>query len=605
MIKILEKLQNKVSENITTIIGELDAEKLILFILKDREFLFSPILSNLSFNDNRESLLECYSYILSEVMNTNEIDYLKLFNFNISKFEEHNNDKLIQLVELSLIRKKIKDFTIYVTKQDYKLEMKDKIITLSHQIENYIKYYNIGYLRSRLSNLHLSMLSLTNKKFDVEDAILKAYEKECKFSEFIDKGTPLSRIRFYFSDFLFNILSSISTPETEYKINSAFHDYFIYSEINIEDKCFKSSSIRWVDLLKFTMITSGLSTLMQKVIKEKANGDKIIIDNSILFAYRYSMIFKIFSMIFTNINKNIKGKDVKHFIDAFTTDLTNSNNTLDIQFRPIIKVEKDTYYVSFNIFSSVNIIRAYITNFNISLDDQGNKFEKYVTKLLKEYFDDIISNKKFKNSDGEKGDIDICFLGDTSIYFIECKNRLHPLSSNSSISNYEYIMKAKNIQLPKVIKYFEDDKKGFIKKYFEKDIENIDEYKIHKIILLSNRNVSGLNIDDIAIRDIYSLERILEAGYMEIGKLSESNKKKLIDNEKVYYWENEQSFQEEDLKNYISEDSKFFNLFEKMIFKTTQELSFNDYVLKDYVYTTDLSVNQFDNIKEKLMNKNI
>ena len=38
--------------------------------------------------------------------------------------------------------------------------------------------------------------------------------------------------------------------------------------------------MKWIDLLKFTMITSGLSNLMQKVIKEKSNGDKSIIENS-------------------------------------------------------------------------------------------------------------------------------------------------------------------------------------------------------------------------------------------------------------------------------------------------------------------------------------
>lgn len=51
-----------------------------------------------------------------------------------------------------------------------------------------------------------------------------------------------------------------------------------------------------------------------------------------------------------------------------------------------MKIENDTYYVSFNIFSGVNIVRAYITNFNISLDDQGTKFERYVKDLLEKNF---------------------------------------------------------------------------------------------------------------------------------------------------------------------------------------------------------------------------
>lgn len=601
MIEILEELQNSINEDITVIINELNAEKLILYILQDREYLFSPILNELSLNANREVLLECYSYILSEILTTKEINYLNLFDFNISEFITKNNNELIKLKTLAIIRRKIKDFSIYITKQNYKLIVKDKVLTLSHNIENFIKYYNIGYIRTSLADLNLSMTSLANKKFDVEDAILKIYEKDYKFSELIDIGTPLARIRFYFSDFLFNILASILTVEVEYKINSAFHNYFINSDINMEDKCFKLSSIKWIDLLKFTMITSGLSNLMQKVIKEKSNGDKLIIENSILYGYPYSILFEVFSLIFKSINSDIKGKDIKAFIDAFTTDLTNPKGTLDIQFRPIVKVEDDTYYVSFNIFSGVNIVRAYITNFNISLDDQGVKFERYVKDLLENFFINIISNKKFKTSNGVNGDIDICFLGEKSIYFMECKNRLHPISSNSSITNYEYIMKAKDIQLPKIIEYFEEDKKAFIKKYFNKEIENIDEYKIYKFILLSNRNISGLNIDDIAIRDIYSLERILDIGFLEIGKISDEDKNKIIINEKVYYWENEEYFQESDLINYQSNKSKFFDLFEKMIFEDSKDYEHNGYILRDKFFTTDLSVERLDEIKKELI----
>ena len=600
MIEILDQLQNSITKDITAIINELNSEKLILYFLQDREYLFSPILNELSLNDNREILLECYSYILSEILTTKKINFVNLFDFNISEFIIKNNDELIKLKTLAITRRKIKDFIIYITKQDYKLVVEDKVLTLSHNIENFIKYYNIGYIRTSLADLNLSMTSLVNKKFDVEDVILKAYEKNYKFSEFIDIGTPLARIRFHFSNILFNILASILTVEVEYKINSAFHNYFIYSDINIEDKCFKLSSIKWIDLLKFTMITSGLSNLMQKVIKEKSNGDKLIIENSILYAYPYSTLFEVFSLIFKSINSDIKDKDIKAFIDAFTTDLTNPQGTLDIQFRPIVKVENDTYYVSFNIFSGVNIIRAYITNFNISLDDQGVKFERYVKDLLEKKFTKIISNKKFKTSNGVNGDIDICFLGEKSIYFMECKNRLHPISSNSSITNYEYIMKAKDIQLPKIIGYFEEDKKAFIKKYFAQEIEDIDEYKIYKFILLSNRNISGLNIDDIAIRDIYSLESILDIGFLEIGKISDEDKNKIIVSEKIYYWENEEYFQENDLINYHSNKSKFFDLFQQMIFEDSRDYEYNGYILRDKFFTSDLSVERLDDIKKKL-----
>ena len=52
MIKILDELQKCISDDITKIINDLDAEKLILYFLQDREYLFSPILNEVSLNDD-------------------------------------------------------------------------------------------------------------------------------------------------------------------------------------------------------------------------------------------------------------------------------------------------------------------------------------------------------------------------------------------------------------------------------------------------------------------------------------------------------------------------------------------------------------------------
>jgi hypothetical protein len=54
------------------------------------------------------------------------------------------------------------------------------------------------------------------------------------------------------------------------------------------------------------------------------------------------------------------------------------------------------------------------------------------------------------------------------------------------------------------------------------------------------------------------------------------------------------------LINYHSENSKFFELFERMIFETTRDYPYSDYILRDQVFTSDLSVEQLDKMKEKL-----
>ncbi|MCG3709483.1 hypothetical protein ACN4FE_10575 [Aliarcobacter butzleri] len=88
---------------------------------------------------------------------------------------------------------------------------------------------------------------------------------------------------------------------------------------------------------------------------------------------------------------------------------------------------------------------------------------------------------------------------------------------------------------------------------------------------------------------------------LEIGKISDEDKNKIIINEKIYYWENEEYFQESDLINYHSNKSKFFDLFEKMIFEDSKDYKYNEYILKDKFFTSDLSVERLDDIKEKLI----
>lgn len=81
---------------------------------------------------------------------------------------------------------------------------------------------------------------------------------------------------------------------------------------------------------------------------------------------------------------------------------------------------------------------------------------------------------------------------------------------------------------------------------------------------------------------------------------NDEEKKGIINDEKIYYCENKESFEENDLINYHSENSKFFELFERMIFETTRDYSYSDYILRDQVFTSNLSVEQLDKMKKKL-----
>lgn len=584
--EIIHEIENEINNDIKSIVNKLDAEKLLTFLLMQQEIMFSTLEGEKP--EYKEKLSESFSYTINLVIHYKKVKLHKLQNYNISDYINLNTETLNTLTSLLLTKSKISDFKVYIYKQDYKLNITENILTIAHDIDDYMKYYKLGYLRNVMEDVYMSMMAHQGSDVNFLKVVQKAFERQIDFFKIMDKGSSIERIRFLFSNILCNILTKLNDHNTDYRVNTTFSNYFINNNIDINDKCTKSTNIRWIDLLKFSIGISNISMFMDNTIKEQCLDNNIMFNNSILFPAPDNLIFEVFQLIFKEINENISEDDIKKFIKFFTSDLTKSkiNDKIDIQFKPIVKVGENFNYLLFRTFGATNIIRAYLSNNNIGLDDQGNNFEETVKNAFLTCFSNVKDKIKFTTKDNQKGEIDICVLGNNNIYFIECKNRLHPISASSSINNYEYIMYASKEQLPKAVNYFNENRTLFIQKHFKTTIENIDNFNIQKIVLLSNRNVSGLNIDDIAIRDIYSLERILDVGYSSMGFVSSSDNVSFEESaQKIHFWENESFFQEEDLINFLSRESKFFKfILENIAVQQERNFHYKNYTFSDFVY---------------------
>ncbi|CUV65309.1 conserved hypothetical protein [Sulfurovum sp. enrichment culture clone C5] len=581
-ISLIEK---EINNDIKSIVNKLDAEKLLIFLLFQQEIMFSTLKDEQV--ERKEILSESFSYTINIIKHYKGISRKKLQNYNITDYINQKKEILDSLISLLLTKSMITDFKIYISKQGYILNIENNVLTITHEIDNYIKYYKLGYLRNLMQDIYTSIMSIKNNDSNFIKVVQKTFEKQLPFFEIIDKDTLKERIRFLFSEPLFDILTNIKDGNSDYRIHSSFNEYFSNSDININDKCTKSTNIRWIDLLKFTVGISNITIFMDNALKEQCSNNSVMFNNSILFPAPDSLVLELFTLLFSQINKDITSEDIKKFIKKFTTDLTKSKlkDKIDIQFKPLIKVHEDFNFLLFRTLSATNLIRAYLSNHEFGLDEQGDKFEKIIENYFLKCFKDVKKSLQFKDKQNEQGEIDICVLGNKNIYFIECKNRLHPISATSATSNYEYIIKASKEQLPKAVNYFNENRNAFIKKYFNKDIIDVDDFAIHQVVILSNRNVSGLNIDDVAIRDIYSLERILEVGYTQQGYISKDDEREFDDiSEKIYFWENKVSFQESDLVDYLSSESKFFNSLENIAIEQVREEHYKDYIFRDYVY---------------------
>jgi len=252
---LLLTIEKEIDNEIKIIINKLEPEKLLIFLLIQQEITFSTLKDEIT--ENKEKISECYSFTINLIKHYKEIKLHKLQNYNITEYISLKKDIIDKLVSLLLIKSNLIDFKIYLSRQGYSLIIEENILSLTHTIDNYIKYYKLGYLRSLIEDMYQATMSIQNNDSNLIKVLQKSFEKQIGFFEKMNENDNIERIRFLFSKPLFNVLTKIKDANTEYRINSAFNNYFSNSNIDITDQCTKSTNIRWIDLLKFTIAISN------------------------------------------------------------------------------------------------------------------------------------------------------------------------------------------------------------------------------------------------------------------------------------------------------------------------------------------------------------
>ncbi|ADV46038.1 nuclease-related domain-containing protein [Nitratifractor salsuginis] len=585
-------LKNEIELDIQKLVYRLDTNGLIKFIL----VMFENELFNQEYEKNqanlfyKEDISEELSYVLYLKLNhfNKKLNLLKIENIDYIKFVKKNNEILNQLLELLKARSIIREMDIYITKQGYTLSIVNNVISVEHPIKNFQHYYQMGYLRNTLENITIGFNVYDEKEIKFENMSESFNEHLFKLTKIIDYEIKYHRsvkeaIIFRINPQGLAKLHRILTDEHDMRYNQIMSKYLDNIGMNINDKCTKKGNLKWIDLVFFSIVLQYLVTYMNKIIDEKSTSERMKINSKVhLMSNSYKGDF--FYTILHDINSEITQKDVQAFLSKFSTNIEKVSGRIDLQFMPIVKA-KEFSFILFNTFSMVDLARAYIKNFDIALDDQGKKFENVVLKVLSKHFDNIHSSIKYKDNDNKEGEIDICIIGDKNIYFIECKNNLHPISASTASTNYKNFLKSTE-QVEQSENYFNMDRKGFLKKHLKIEIDNIEEYVVHKVVIMSNRNISGLNYKGISFRDIYSLDKLLDDGVLKEYTRVPGESKKL--EKKIYMYKNRTDFNEIDFLNYLSEKSIYFEVLNGLAKKIYNEAKYKQYILRESMYAFDL-----------------
>lgn len=593
-LQLIKNLKDEIEIDIEKIVKKFNINQFIKFTIITMEDIFNVLyIHEQPYDFSKEIFAEELSFALYKKLEKHKkkIDISQIVNADYVAFLQINEQKLKKLQTLFMIRHMIRDMETYIEKQDYSLVKNDNILKVVHSINNLEHFDKLGYLRNVLENITIGMTAMSDTKTQVTDLldITTKYDFLNTLTHKVrDEGTYKELITFGFNAISLSGLARFVTDDHQSKLDQMMSKYFANSQINLTDTCIKKGKIRWIDLFNLSIVLQYISYYISATIKEESTSARMA-NNSKALLMKNELLEEFFLTIFEVFNEEITKEEIKNFLSRFTVNLTNNKKRIDLQFNPIIKIDERSF-VLFNTFSLSDIVRAYIDGgdkkHDKKLDDQGSKFENKVLESLKHVFkkEQLFISKKYKDETNQEGEIDLCLVGDQNIYFIECKNPMFPISASTATNNYQYTMKAVK-QLKQSEQYFNHDRSTFVKKHLNIDIPDIEEYKLHKIVILSNKNLSGLNIEDIAIRDIYSLEKLIHDGSIKSMIMNHKERKASVE-DIISLYENKESFQEKDFINYISNDFIFFKELNKLVEKVEKKAIYKKYVLKSHVYGT-------------------
>jgi hypothetical protein len=194
---------------------------------------------------------------------------------------------------------------------------------------------------------------------------------------------------------------------------------------------------------------------------------------------------------------------------------------------------------------------------------------------------------KFK---GQEGEIDIIAVIDNYLFVFECKNSLHPTSPFELRTSYDYIRKG-----AKQLSNFRNNwKEQSFKDYLSSRFKCSLPSELHTCIVTGNRMFSGWREQGHSIRLIYELRNIVQSGKISAKLLDVSDKTLEGQTSRVWkVWKGD-TFNVEDIIEYIEKDSLHQCYFDSMSIKDENRIGYNTITRKTYEFDVEKFFQQID-----------
>lgn len=489
-----------------------------------------------SINDfSNEEISEAASYLI--YLYTDE----KTFKINRSIWIDVDyvlSDNLERLILLACQRNLIVEWETLVDYLGYEISTGKNIIKIFDPHGYTEKSLRIGYIKTAMQEQLFAIQDLKTGPVGLLD-IAKSLVTELgeQIFEWRCEDKFLQRYRMNFPEPLLEPLRPKKDPPLELfreeyaEINFAAHE-LTYGNINISDLKI-TTHCSAADLILFKRFFILFSFAQRWLFETERDLRKVV--PSLVPVMTEERLISLIEQFVGNREKACE------LLELLSWD---GQGKLDLQYTPILKMDKDHYYIAADILVCSNIVRNSLlvarqkgTSIANS-DGQNDPLECFCEKSFHDcsYPYGMRSNVKYYYN-GEEGEIDLLVWSDSRLYIIECKNAIMPTSPHEIRATYEHIQKASH-QLDLSIKALKDEE--FQKTHFPHwGIANGNRTVLTGIIL-GNRLFTVPNGLRHPVRYAYELNMILASGTV---------------NSKTGQWScwSDKQFTDDDLARYLSD----------------------------------------------------
>lgn len=446
------------------------------------------------FYKNKESILTSTSYIVQ--IYRESIGEVKIRDSNT--IDEHMSEHYLMLIECSFAITNYLKSEIEVDVYEYDASITPDQTAVFVNNEDFETAKEYGYTKTKLrylSQIRRHQDNFSSKKSYIE--LLKEFwERDCQQPESIlytIKKEPVERIT----------LTSVFA-EYGHNANVFSHDYLFSEEamqlIHLTDEnyngeaplikiCGPFTSLDIFKIQRFFIYAGFIYYKAYGKLKQDKyeNIEKLRL-RSILPVMEEAQLLGLLEQI-TGKSRN----DCKSLLQKLTNAAVESEEAIDMQYKPIIKIEQ-SYLILPTVFGHSNIIRSLAKSENVHFSVLGK--HDYMVRSLS----DALTSQGFHVKHDFKfgpDEIDIIAAMGEHLFLFECKNPYHPVNEFELRNTYAHLAKGFS-QLKKIQARF-GEKHVFTQFLKNLSIPPASVKNVHYGIINANRALSGLRRDGIKV----------------------------------------------------------------------------------------------------------